>query len=299
MIDAIEQLLNKFINFVYQTYWANADMLLLSFVISCSMAILVMFIELYYVGFKESSIKRVLMDRSKSAVVDLIYFILHASLLISLFAVLFSFGIPQTVSTIVKSYVSFDLGFELNIYAHLIIFLLLVDFMNYWQHRLMHKIPSLWEIHKFHHSAEEFNVLTVFREHPLDKALNSIFMIIPGVILGNPVGEFALFITIYGIIGYFQHSNIPWHGLLGKYIIQSPRDHWIHHSRLKEHHDKNFGATFAFWDHIFGTYYHGRNRNPKLGLDGNNYNEINPFNTIIEVPKNFIKEIFKVLGYKK
>jgi len=298
MITTLEMLIDKFLNFVVQTYWLNIDLLALSFLISCSMALIVMLIELYYIGFNSSSFKRVIFDRSVSTSTDIFYFIVHASGLITLFGVLFSFGIPQSVSTLVKSFFSFNLGFQLNIYYHLILFLLLVDLMNYWQHRLMHRIPFLWEIHKFHHSAEEFNVLTVFREHPLDKAFNSIFMILPGVLLGNPVGEFALFITIYGMIGYVQHSEIPWHGKIGTYIIQSPRDHWIHHSKLEEHHDKNFGSTFAFWDHIFGTYYKGSNKEPVLGLHETKLNQMSALRATFTVQSSFFQKLFSVSGLK-
>ena len=34
----------------------------------------------------------------------------------------------------------------------------------------------------------------------------------------------------------------------------SPSLHWIHHSINPEHHDKNLGFVFPFWDKIFGTY---------------------------------------------
>ncbi|MDB3979066.1 sterol desaturase family protein [Pseudomonadales bacterium] len=287
-MNTVEMLFGKFLNFVEQTYWVNIDLLAISFLISCSIALVVMLIELYYVGLKGSSLQRVIFDRSGSTSTDIFYFIIHASGLITLFAVLFSFGIPQAISTLVKSFVSFDLGFEMNIYYHLIVFLLLADFMNYWQHRLMHMIPMLWQIHRFHHSAEEFNVLTVFREHPLDKAFNSIFMIIPGVLLGNPVGEFAVFITIYGMVGYVQHSRIPWQGKIGTYIIQSPRDHWIHHSKLEKHHDTNFGSTFAFWDHIFGTYSDGGEETPVLGLYDTKYNQINAVRATFVVQYSFL-----------
>lgn len=289
--NTIAMLIEKFVNFIYDTYWDNIDLLFTSFLISCSMAILIMFIELYYTNFNGSSFKRILFKRSKSTVIDLYYFLIYTSGLITLFAVLISLGIPQSISTVIKSFISFDLGFELNIYVRLVLFLLLVDFLNYWQHRFMHRIESLWEIHKFHHSAEEFNVITVFREHPMDKAINSFFMIIPGIIFVNPVGEFALFVTLYGIIGYYQHSNIPWHGFIGKYIIQSSRDHYIHHSKLEEHHDKNFGSTFAFWDHLFGTYYHGKTK-PVIGLNDTTINNSNTFSATIDVQKKFIKKIF-------
>ena len=97
----------------------------------------------------------------------------------TLFAIICSVGIPNSISTVLRSYISFELGFKMNIYTHLILFLILVDFMNYWQHRFMHRFAPFWEIHKLHHSAEEFNIITVFREHPLDKAINALFMILP------------------------------------------------------------------------------------------------------------------------
>ena len=114
--NTIVMLIEKFVNFIYNTYWDNIDLLFTSFLISCSMAILIMFIELYYTNFNGSSFKRILFKRSKSTVIDLFYFLIYTSGLITLFAVLISLGIPQSISTVIKSFISFDLGFELNIY---------------------------------------------------------------------------------------------------------------------------------------------------------------------------------------
>lgn len=266
-MEVFDFVFGKLWGFVYNTYFLNWQAISISFAMAVAMALVVMAVEMRYVGYEKSGFRRVLFDRSKSTITDIVYFALHTTGLITLFSVLVSLGIPHFVASILKNTVQLDLGASLPSWAHLVLYLILADFMAYWQHRLMHRIPTLWKVHEFHHSAEEFNTLTVFREHPIDKALNFLAMAVPAVILGIPTAEFTVFVTIYGIIGYVKHSNIPWHGWVGKWVIQSPVDHHIHHSKVREHHDTNFANNFAIWDHIFGTYYHGTNRNSVLGLD--------------------------------
>ena len=51
---------------------------------------------------------------------------------------------------------------------------LLEDFSKYFVHRLMHKWPILWAIHKVHHSATFLTPMTVFRTHPLEGIIFSL-----------------------------------------------------------------------------------------------------------------------------
>lgn len=253
--------------FLYKTYIVNAPALLTGFAIAVAMALLVLLIELAYRGFDKSGLRRILFDRSKSTITDIVYFLIHTLGVITVFSMLVSAGIPYIVSNAITGVIKLDLGRSMHPVLHLAVFLLLADFLAYWQHRIMHEVPFLWKIHEFHHAAEEFNTLTVFREHPLDKAINTVVMIIPAVLLGSPLPEFTLFIMIYGIVGYLKHSEIPWHGWVGKWLIQSPRDHHIHHSKVREHHDLNYANNFAIWDHLFGTYYNGTNFDSVLGIE--------------------------------
>ena len=103
MSDLIELLLNKFLNFIVNTYWLNVDLLAISFLLSTCMAISVMLLELVYVEPRDSSFFTIFFRRSKSTSTDLFFFVLHASGLVTLFAVLTSFGVPQAISTIIKS----------------------------------------------------------------------------------------------------------------------------------------------------------------------------------------------------
>ena len=39
-------------------------------------------------------------------------------------------------------------------------------------------------------------------------------------------------------------------------MLISPAQHQLHHSVAVQHHDKNFGATLAVWDWLFGSLHH-------------------------------------------
>lgn len=262
----------KLWGFIQQTFIADWQGLALSFLASILAAGLVLCVEVAYVGYARSGLKRILSDRSHSTVLDIAYFIAHTTGIITLAAALLSAGIPFMLAGAIRKMLQLDIGHNFPAWGHLALFLICADFLAYWQHRLMHRIPALWKIHEFHHSAEEFNTITVFREHALDRAINVVVMAVPVALLGVPLVQLPFFLTVYGAIGYVKHSQIPWHGWFGKWVIQSPRDHLIHHSWTVEHHDTNFANNFAVWDHLFGTYYKGSNFNPVLGLDPNPYN---------------------------
>ena len=60
-------------------------------------------------------------------------------------------------------------------------------------------------------------------------------------------------LTLYAV---FLHARIDWtYGPVGR-VIASPAFHRWHHSQEPEAIDKNFSGLFAFWDVLFGTYYH-------------------------------------------
>ncbi len=147
--------------------------------------------------------------------------------------------------------------------------MLAIDFAAYWVHRWMHSSNKLWRIHAVHHSAKNLTPLTTYRQHPFEVILlNSARMIAAGFALAlfhyafpnqTPV------ITIAGLgAGFFiymftvnlHHSTVPVHyPKFLQHIFLSPHIHQIHHSYDKEHHDKNFGVVFSFWDKFFGTYH--------------------------------------------
>ena len=143
------------------------------------------------------------------------------------------------------------------------------DFTTYWVHRLHHEHPVLWPFHKLHHSAERMTPITFSRKHPvydLFRALSNVAVLGPvqGVIFALfGIVDIALIFGVNAAYAVFswtgsnlRHSHI-WlsYGPVLSRILISPAQHQIHHSCAPEHHDKNYGEVFAFWDWAFGTLY--------------------------------------------
>jgi sterol desaturase/sphingolipid hydroxylase (fatty acid hydroxylase superfamily) len=143
--------------------------------------------------------------------------------------------------------------------------------LGYWfAHWLMHRIPTLWEFHKVHHSAEVLTPLTEWRQHPVELFL---FPLCTGTTIGILYGAaehllglqrqgLSLFWINMVLLAYsmtllhLRHSHvwIPARGWLG-YVIQSPAHHQIHHSASPNHFNKNLGYGLSLWDWAFGTLY--------------------------------------------
>lgn len=154
--------------------------------------------------------------------------------------------------------------------AYTAVLLLVEDFFRYWAHRLMHWSPLLWHFHKVHHSPEVLVPITQLRTHPVNGLVNLARSAVAIPVATVPFlilfpGELTV-MTIFGInAGRFmfdmmgaqlRHSHVwlsfwPW---LSKIVI-SPAQHQIHHSRAREHRNRNFGSQFALWDWMFGTLY--------------------------------------------
>lgn len=151
------------------------------------------------------------------------------------------------------------------------------DLARYALHRLSHRIPALWELHKLHHSAEVLTPFTVYRTHPLEGllmttgsaaaigAVSGVFMwLFPGAVRGFEVlGVYALGF-VWNLLGAnLRHSHV-WlsYGRRLEHVFISPAQHQIHHSDQQHHHDRNFGSALSVWDWMFGTLYvtHGRER---------------------------------------
>jgi sterol desaturase/sphingolipid hydroxylase (fatty acid hydroxylase superfamily) len=161
---------------------------------------------------------------------------------------------------------SLHLDQTLPLWAYIPLTLLVVTFTGYWAHRLMHRIPLLWHVHKIHHSATNLNWSSIYHRHVLELALHTPFHLTAVLLLGTdlvaPFGIVFMFIDVLG------HSNARLD--LGRlaYVISTPQAHRIHHSMEPRHFDRNFSNTFMWWDHVFGTFcYDPRDLPTRYGVD--------------------------------
>ena len=131
------------------------------------------------------------------------------------------------------------------------------DCLIYWQHRLFHRIPGLWRLHRVHHSDIAFDATTALRFHPVEILLSMLVKMTAVVALGAPAVAVLLFEIALNATALFNHANLKLPLSLDRVlrkVLVTPDMHRVHHSVLRSEHDRNFGFNLPWWDHLFGSY---------------------------------------------
>ena len=147
-----------------------------------------------------------------------------------------------------------------------VVAIIALDLVIYWQHRLFHKVPLLWRLHRVHHSDTAFNASTALRFHPLEILISMVIKIAAVATLGAPLLAVILFEVILSSAALFNHSNLllPFKlDHLLRTLIVTPDMHRIHHSSRQQETDSNFGFNLSIWDRLFATY----TKAPKAGQE--------------------------------
>ena len=148
------------------------------------------------------------------------------------------------------------------------------DCWYYWWHRMQHELPWLWELHKLHHSDESLNATTIYRSHFFELAGQALVRgLTVGLFVDLASGPQALIAVVAAgllppVWDIFIHANLRMdrlHRLVP--FLSTPQYHWIHHSKLPEHQDKNYAIWLPLFDVVFGSYYRSRvDEYPPTGL---------------------------------
>ena len=145
---------------------------------------------------------------------------------------------------------------ESPLWMQFLILLVLKDFLEWCVHRLLHRVPWLWEFHKLHHSIVELDWIGNMRFHWMEIVVYKALTYLPLVVLGVD-GTVMLWLAVFAtLIGHLNHSNlnISWGPLL--YIFNSPRLHvWHHDVVLHGPSGQNYAIIFSLWDWLFGSAY--------------------------------------------
>ena len=142
----------------------------------------------------------------------------------------------------------------------------LIDFVNYWHHRLMHT-KWYWPVHAVHHADRHMNFTTLFRIHFLEGIAMKLAAIFFMSWLQVPAEAYAIAAVINMLVGQYIHLDIPIsHGKFGDKIIASPQVHRWHHANAPEAFGKNLANFFSCIDVVFGTYYNPGPCKAPLGI---------------------------------
>jgi sterol desaturase/sphingolipid hydroxylase (fatty acid hydroxylase superfamily) len=238
------------------------------------LVIFVLLAETFFVGWRGSSVFRLVIDRRTSAIVDLLYFLCTLLNLTFFFEIAFTLGASLVASQFID-WVSSNYGWRrmtlpsdgiFEVSVGFAIYWLASSFMQYWGHRLMHT-PIFWPLHRFHHAATELNMITVFRVHPLEPLLlRPLTLVSPLIFFNVPQQILVLYFCLATVSDLLAHSQLPWtYGWMGRWLVQSPRVHQVHHSKEDEHRDLHF-SNCPLWDHMFGTWYKGTKLPTQFGI---------------------------------
>ena len=172
----------------------------------------------------------------------------------------------------------------------LLMYLVVIDFLDYWIHRGQHNFEWWWGLHSLHHAQRQMTMFSDNRNHLLDDLLRDLLVVLVAQAIGVAPSQFVAIVVITQLSESFQHANVRiWFGQVGERLWISPRFHRLHHSigighespiRKKQFPDgpplgklvpsggredtpvpnvgvklggKNFGVLLPWWDMLFGT----------------------------------------------
>lgn len=194
------------------------------------------------------------------------------------------FGIKNLVAIEISSW---------PLWTKLLVMFVLRDFIQWNVHRLLHRVPFLWEFHKVHHSVQQMGFAAHLRYHFMETLVYRTIEYIPLAMIGFGLTDFFIVHIFALAIGHLNHSNIylPIGPL--KYIFNSPQMHIWHHAEHlpRGSYGVNYGLSLSIWDYLFGTvYWPFDGRDEKLG-----------FKDVETFPDGFVQQELKPLksGFNK
>ncbi len=151
----------------------------------------------------------------------------------------------------------FNVFSSLPIIIRVILELLLLDFVIYWQHRAMHLNPYLWRIHRTHHLVNRLDTSAGLRFHPIEILFSYSIKALVVFVLGPLAISIIAYEFILTFTALFNHSSLrlPQLGekIISRFVV-TPALHFRHHSVETDEMNSNFGTVIPLWDKVFKTY---------------------------------------------
>lgn len=131
----------------------------------------------------------------------------------------------------------------------------LVEFGQYWMHRLMHNSTPFWLTHAPHHHITQLNAMKGAVGNPIELWLISLSVV--GLFDLNQSAALAGY-SVMGVVSTFAHANVRSNPpLFYSFFFTTIRHHSLHHSVPYEDTRCNYGNSLIVLDRIFGTYKEG------------------------------------------
>lgn len=135
----------------------------------------------------------------------------------------------------------------------LVIFL--VEFGQYWMHRLMHNYTPFWLTHAPHHHITQLNAMKGAVGNPIELFLISLSVV---ALFDLPVAAMLCAFHILSVVSTFAHANTRcdpprWYA----FFFTTIQNHSLHHSVGYEETRCNYANSLILIDRVFGTHRSG------------------------------------------
>jgi sterol desaturase/sphingolipid hydroxylase (fatty acid hydroxylase superfamily) len=229
----------------------------------------VLWLECAVIGWEKSS-ARALLRPSASAATDLSNFLLEQLHVTGLIGKLMMLGASLVSGEMLRAWLLAKTGLAVNLSAlplaaQVPLCFIAYTFFDYWAHRAGHS-RLFWPLHRYHHAATEMVVINGGRLHPAG-FLGIFFLNLPMPLLGAGAQTMLWVNLAVTVLGFLIHSRLETDfGWVGRYVLQSPRHHRLHH-KLDMTEATGFFAMMPVWDRLFGGWLAQDARNVAIGVD--------------------------------
>jgi sterol desaturase/sphingolipid hydroxylase (fatty acid hydroxylase superfamily) len=138
-----------------------------------------------------------------------------------------------------------------------VLYLVLLDFIDYWIHRAQHRWGWWWGLHAVHHSQRQMSFWADNRNHLLDDLIRDAILAAVALAVGAEPAQFVGVIIVTRAVQSLQHANLRLSFGPFDRVLVSPLFHRRHHAIGVGHEGAHWGCNFAVlfpvWDLIFGT----------------------------------------------
>jgi len=136
-----------------------------------------------------------------------------------------------------------------------LLYVVILDFAEYWRHRLSHIFTWWYSLHALHHAQRQMTFWSDDRNHLIDDVIGFAWATAIALLIGIPPLQFPLLVLVLRFLESLSHANVRLHfGRLGERLLVSPRFHRAHHGVTAAGLvSVNYGAVLPWWDIVFGT----------------------------------------------
>ena len=119
---------------------------------------------------------------------------------------------------------------EIPTWAGLLVFFVVNDFVQWFTHYLLHKIPVFWTFHKVHHSVKEMGFAAHLRYHWMENVFYKPLKTLVVLLFFGVEPQIAFIVHFISIaIGHLNHANVDLNYGPLKYVFNNPKMHLWHH----------------------------------------------------------------------